>query len=144
MTASLRLDDQLCFSLYTASRLVTRAYAPLLADLGLTYPQYTAMLALWEAGTPLTVGELGARLHMENGTLTPLLKRLETAGLIDRVRDSADERRVLLTLTPAGTQLRARACDIPGSISRRYGGDPERIAALKQVLDLLVDTLDRE
>ena len=90
----LALDQQLCFALHTASRAVTRAYAPLLERAGLTYPQYVTMLALWErAGEPLTVGALGSRLRLETGTLTPLLKRLEALGYVRRTRDRADERR---------------------------------------------------
>jgi MarR family transcriptional regulator, organic hydroperoxide resistance regulator len=145
MTAiSPRLDDQLCFSLYTASRLVTRAYTPMLAELGLTYPQYVTMLALWDAGEPMTVGELGKRLHLENGTLTPLLKRLEAAGLIARTRDGADERRVLITVTASGAALRQAACDIPERIVSRYGGDAKNVTALREILDQLITTLETE
>jgi len=78
--SQLALDNQLCFALYSASRAVTRAYGPLLAEIGLTYPQYVTMLALWESPTPMGVGDLGTRLHLDSGTLTPLLKRLEHAG----------------------------------------------------------------
>src|SRR5689334_3776194 len=91
----LELDEQLCFALYDASRALIRAYGPLLDRLGLTYPQYITMLALWESEEPMSVGALGARLHLDSGTLTPLLKRLEQLGLVERRRDSADERRVL-------------------------------------------------
>src|SRR5690349_9051070 len=97
----LALDRQLCFALYSASLAMTRLYKPLLEPLGLTYPQYLVMLALWEdAGH--SVGSLGDRLALDSGTLTPLLKRLESMGLVDRVRDPADERRVLVHLTAAG------------------------------------------
>lgn len=108
----LLLDHQLCFAVYAASRAMTQAYQPLLAPLGLTYPQYLVMLVLWE-GDGLTVGELGQRLQLDSGTLTPLLKRLAVAGLVDRRRDDVDERVVRLTLTAAGRALRRKAVDIP-------------------------------
>ncbi|MBV9995702.1 MAG: MarR family transcriptional regulator [Caulobacteraceae bacterium] len=104
----LRLDLQLCFALYAASNLFTRFYRPLLEPLGLTYPQYVVMLALWEA-SPRTVGGLGKRLRLDSGTLSPLLRRLEAAGLVDRTRDPSDERRVIVSLTPQGVALRDRA-----------------------------------
>lgn len=140
--ARLTLDDQLCFALYTASRLVTRAYGPILADLGLTYPQYLTMIALWETGEPTCVGDLGTRLHLDSGTLTPLLKRLQAQGLVTRVRDTADERRVLIQLTPAGAALQASACTVPGRMLERYGADPTNLAGLKQVLDGVIAALD--
>ena len=104
-SALLQIDRQLCFALYSASLAMTKLYKPLLAPLGLTYPQYLVMMALWE-GDGLTVSQLGERVALDSGTLTPLLKRLETAGLLQRLRDTADERRVLLRLTAAGRRLR--------------------------------------
>ena len=102
----LELDRQLCFALYSASRAVTRAYGPLLDEAGITYPQYLALMVLWDQpDAALAVGELGEALRLDTGTLTPLLKRLEQAGLVHRVRDSADERRVLVTLTAEGLAL---------------------------------------
>src|ERR1700683_4176701 len=99
----LELDRQLCFALYTASRAVVRAYAPLLDEAGLTYPQYVTMLVLWEdPDQPRSVGELGERLHLDSGTLTPLLKRLAGMGYVTRSRDAEDERRGLGTLTADG------------------------------------------
>jgi DNA-binding MarR family transcriptional regulator len=113
----LRLDRQLCFALYAASRAVTRSYGPLLEEAGLTYPQYVAMLALWGApDAPMTVGELGAQLHLDTGTLTPLLKRLESMGLVARHRDAADERRVLITVTDEGWALRDTVASVPGDL----------------------------
>ncbi|CAN5163047.1 MarR family transcriptional regulator [soil metagenome] len=112
---ALRLDHQLCFALYGAANRVTRLYRPLLDALGLTYPQYLAMLVLWEA-SPRTVGALGAALDLESSTLTPLLKRLETQGLIARTRDPQDERRVIIALTDAGLALRERARTVPEKI----------------------------
>ncbi|OOG50523.1 MarR family transcriptional regulator [Polaromonas sp. C04] len=112
---ALRLDNQLCFALYSTSLAMTKLYKPLLDGLGLTYPQYLAMLVLWEQDG-LTVSELGERLYLDSGTLTPLLKRLEAAGLIARLRAVEDERRVHLTLTAAGRRLKARAAKIPDCI----------------------------
>jgi DNA-binding MarR family transcriptional regulator len=112
---ALQLDNQLCFALYSASHAMTRLYKPLLDELGLTYPQYLAMLALWESDG-LSVSELGRRLHLDSGTLTPLLKRLEAAGLVARIRAVEDERRVHISLTAAGRGLRARAENIPGCV----------------------------
>ena len=113
----LKLDNQLCFALYSASLAMTKVYKPLLAELGLTYPQYLVMLALWERDG-LMVSELGDRLFLDSGTLTPLLKRLEASGLVARVRDVADERRVHITLTAGGRRLKARAERIPGCIAQ--------------------------
>jgi MarR family transcriptional regulator, organic hydroperoxide resistance regulator len=129
----LQLDNQLCFALYSTSLAMTRIYKPLLDELGLTYPQYLAMLVLWEKDG-LMVSELGERLYLDSGTLTPLLKRLESSGLIARVRDVEDERRVHITLTLAGRKLKARAADIPGCIlSASQCSVPEITALTKQV-----------
>ena len=108
----LRLDAQLCFLLYAATRAVTQAYVPLLAPLGLTYPQYLVMLVLWEEdGVPL--GRIGERLQLDSGTLTPLIKRMEAAGLVVRERSREDERVLNVSLTEAGRRLRARAAGVP-------------------------------
>ncbi|TWO63582.1 MarR family transcriptional regulator [Caenimonas sedimenti] len=112
---ALLLDNQLCFALYSASLAMTKLYKPLLDELGLTYPQYLVMLVLWE-GDGLMVTELGQRLSLDSGTLTPLLKRLEASGLISRIRAVEDERRVHVTLTAAGRKLRARADKVPGCV----------------------------
>jgi DNA-binding MarR family transcriptional regulator len=127
----LRLDLQLCFALYTASNQITRLYRPLLEPLGLTYPQYLAMLALWETG-PRTVGELGEALGLDSGTLTPLLKRLEAAGLVSRQRDAADERRVLVSLTLAGEALKARAAHVPAALACQTGSSLDEIVSLRE------------
>jgi DNA-binding MarR family transcriptional regulator len=108
----LALDRQLCFALYAASLAMTKVYKPLLEPLGLTYPQYLVMLVLWEGDGP-TVSQLGERLALDSGTLTPMLKRLEALGLVQRQRDSADERRVIVRLTPEGRALRGRAATVP-------------------------------
>jgi DNA-binding MarR family transcriptional regulator len=112
---ALQLDNQLCFALYSASLAMTKLYKPLLDELGLTYPQYLVMLVLWEEDG-LTVSQLGEKLRLDSGTLTPLLKRLESAGFVGRIRDVEDERRVHVTLTATGRRLRARAEKIPGCI----------------------------
>lgn len=130
---ALLLDNQLCFALYSASLAMTRLYKPMLDDLGLTYPQYIAMLVLWERDG-LMVSELGERLSLDSGTLTPLLKRLETLGLVARIRDVQDERRVHITLTPAGRKLKARAAAIPACIlAASQCSIPELISLTQQV-----------
>ncbi|WP_370689972.1 MarR family winged helix-turn-helix transcriptional regulator [Phenylobacterium sp.] len=132
----LRLDLQLCFALYSSGNLMSRLYRPLLAPLGLTYPQYLAMMALWET-SPQTVGALGRRLSLDSGTLTPLFKRLESAGLVARARDPQDQRRVLVTLTEAGAALKARAADIPWTVLCQLPLPPEEAVALKATLTRL-------
>jgi len=111
----LRLDHQLCFALYSASLAMTKLYKPLLAPLGLTYPQYLVLLCLWEQDGQ-GVGDLGERLQLDSGTLTPLLKRMEAAGWLSRERSAEDERRVLTRLTPAGRALKQRAATVPGCV----------------------------
>mgnify|MGYP002139117829 CR=1 FL=1 len=128
-SAWLQLDRQLCFALYAASLAMTRLYKPLLEPLGLTYPQYLVMLVLWE-GDGVTVSQLGERLALDSGTLTPLLKRLEAAGLVQRLRDAADERRVLLQLTAMGRALKTRAAAIPVAIAGASGCTLDELAAL--------------
>jgi len=109
--APLELGDFLCFAIYSASHAFNRVYQPLLRDLGLTYPQFIAMVLLWGKDGQ-TVGELGQKLYLQSNTLTPMLKRLETLGYIKRSRDSADERQVRINLTEAGRKLRLQASDI--------------------------------
>jgi len=129
----LQLDNQLCFALYSASLAMTKVYKPLLDELGLTYPQYLAMLVLWERDG-LMVSELGDKLYLDSGTLTPLLKRLETAGYISRIRAAEDERRVYITLTSLGRKLKTRAAKIPGCIlSASQCSVPELMALTSQV-----------
>ena len=129
----LQLDNQLCFALYSTSLAMTKLYKPLLDELELTYPQYLAMLVLWEKDG-LMVSELGERLYLDSGTLTPLLKRLEASGLVSRLRDVADERRVHITLTPAGRKLKALAAKIPGCIlTASQCSMPELVALTQQV-----------
>lgn len=112
---SLLLDDQLCFALYAAQRAVTAAYRPVLDELGLTYPQYLVLLVLWERGET-TVKELAAALRLDYGTVSPLLKRLERAGLVRRERAAGDERSVLVACTGRAEELKARAAAVPGAL----------------------------
>lgn len=142
--SALALDRQLCFALYTASRAMTRAYGPLLDEAGLTYPQYLAMLVLWEAGPDraLTVGELGSRLHLDSGTLTPLLKRLETSGFIRRQRNAEDERQVLVNLTADGLELRMRSASIPTTLGGCIGLSEVEVGDLRERLVDLTTTLE--
>jgi len=130
---TLDLDMQLCFPLYATTRAVTRKYTELLAEVGLTYPQYLVMLALW-AGSPQTVGDLGVRLGLDSGTLTPLLKRLAQQGLVERRRGQLDERVVRIHLTAAGRALRGRARKIPAALAGRAGFD---VASARSLRDLV-------
>jgi len=132
----LKLDHQLCFALYSASLSMTKYYKPLLDPLGLTYPQYLVMLVLWERDG-VTVSQLGERLALDSGTLTPLLKRLEAADLVRRLRDTADERRVLLHLTPAGRALKSKALAVPESVACAAGCSLDELAALTARLKAL-------
>jgi MarR family transcriptional regulator, organic hydroperoxide resistance regulator len=134
------LDEQLCFALYAASRRMTATYRPLLEALDLTYPQYLVMLVLWERDG-LTVRELGARLQLDSGTLTPLLKRLEQAGLLGRRRRQSDEREVEITLTEAGHKLRERAADVPRCMAERLCMSVDAFVRLRDELKSLAAQL---
>ena len=136
----LLLDRQVCFPLYAASNLLTRLYRPVLAELGLTYPQYLVMLVLWEE-SPQGVGDLGRRLYLDSGTLTPLLKRMEAAGLVSRTRDGADERRVSIALTHAGRALRDKAKDVPATLAEGLGLSPEALESLRVAVQDVVKQL---
>jgi len=136
----LKLDHQLCFALYSASLAMTKFYKPLLDPLNLTYPQYLVMLVLWE-GDGITVSQLGERLALDSGTLTPLLKRLEAQTLVRRLRDTADERRVLLQLTPAGRALKTKALAVPESMACASGCELDELAALTVRLKTLRDQI---
>ncbi len=140
--AWLALDKQLCFALYSASLAMTKVYKPLLAPLGLTYPQYLVMLALWEADGQ-GVGELGDKLALDSGTLTPLLKRLEAQGRISRERDAVDERRVVIRLTAEGRRLKAAARSVPRAIGQASGCELGEIVALTRQLTAVRDALSR-
>jgi len=132
----LQLDNQLCFAMYSASLSMTKLYRPLLQALGLTYPQYLAMLVLWE-GDDLRVSALGERLFLDSGTLTPLLKRLEAAGLVVRQRSATDEREVHVRLTDAGRALRTQAEAIPERLLCATGCELPEVISLTQNLQRL-------
>jgi DNA-binding MarR family transcriptional regulator len=140
--AWLALDKQLCFALYSASLAMTKVYKPLLAPLGLTYPQYLVMLALWEDDAQ-TVSALGDKLALDSGTLTPLLKRLEAQGQLSRERDSEDERRVIVRLTAAGRHLKVAARNVPPQIARSTGCELGEIVELTRQLTAVRDALSR-
>ncbi len=137
---SLRLDRQLCFPLYAASRLVTRLYQPLLEPLGLTYPQYIVLMILWE-DAPCSVSHIGERALLNSNTLTPLLKRLEQLGYVRRTRSAEDERVVQITLTETGSGLKGRCACIPAEMLNTTGFPLEKVVALKGMLDELVEQL---
>src|SRR5215468_4096511 len=138
---ALRLDNQICFAIYSAAHAFNRVYKPLLDGLGLTYPQYLVMLVLWERdGVP--VRDIGERLFLDSGTLTPLLKRLEAAHLIRRARSAEDERRVLISLTPQGHALRERAKALPQAILAASACSVAELSAMKNELVALRDRLN--
>jgi MarR family transcriptional regulator, organic hydroperoxide resistance regulator len=132
----LQLDNQLCFALYSASLAMTKLYKPLLEPLGLTYPQYLALLVLWERDG-LAVNELGERLFLDSGTLTPLLKRMEAAGWLSRQRASDDERRVIVSLSAEGRALKRRAQRVPLELAAATGCSADELVALTQRLQQL-------
>lgn len=136
----LDLDRQVCFPLYAASNLLNRLYRPMLAKLGLTYPQYLVMLVLWQ-NSPQTVGSIGQMLHLDSGTLTPLLKRMEQAGLVVRARDPEDERRVLIDLTAPGKALRTDARAVPEMLAAGLDLDEADVASLREQVRALVAAL---
>ncbi|MEE2521577.1 MarR family transcriptional regulator [Pseudarthrobacter sp. J75] len=140
MTDAPRLDRQVCFALYSASRAATALYRPLLEDLGLTYPQYLVMLVLWE-NEPRGVKELGEELGLDSGTLSPLLKRLEALGLVERRRSGEDERRVAIHLTPAGRELSSRAAGIPQRLAEAAGLSTAELDQLHSTLERLTAAL---
>jgi DNA-binding MarR family transcriptional regulator len=137
----LRLDRQICFALHAASRAFNGVYRVTLKDLGLTYPQYLVMLVLWEHDE-LPVKKLGEHLRLDSGTLSPLVKRLEAAGLVIRERSVRDERSVLVRLTGEGTAMRERAARVPRRIVEATGFDADEIRALRTRLDELTSALD--
>ncbi|MGW3044514.1 MarR family winged helix-turn-helix transcriptional regulator [Kitasatospora sp. NPDC001159] len=137
----LRLDQQICFSLNAASRAFGGVYRVLLRDLGLTYPQYLVMLVLWEDGD-LPVKRIGERLRLDSGTLSPLLKRLESAGLVRRERSPEDERSVTVGLTSEGSALREQAGQVPRRLLAATGLPVEDLAALRELLERVTGALD--
>jgi len=138
---ALRLHNQICFAVYSTAHAFNRVYKPLLDKLGLTYPQYLVMLTLWERdGVPLK--DIGQRLFLDSGTLTPLLKRLEAAELIKRTRSTEDERQVLIALTPQGHALREKAKSVPQSILAASACSVGELVAMKDEIVALRDRLN--
>ncbi|WP_319456520.1 MULTISPECIES: MarR family winged helix-turn-helix transcriptional regulator [unclassified Mycobacterium] len=138
---TLGIDSQLCFALYSASRAMTAAYRPILADMNLTYPQYLVLLVLWE-DEHVTVRRLGERLQLDSGTLSPLLKRLEANGFVRRERSRDDERLVEVTLTTAGRRLEKKAQCIPGELFTATGMSEKQAADLRDAVRQLTDALN--
>lgn len=136
----LLLDSQLCFSLYAASRAMTAAYGPMLKELGVTYPQYLVMLVLWETDD-VSVKHLGERLHLDSGTLTPVLFKLEQRGLVTKARDDADARVVRVSLTAPGRALRKKALAIPEKLLCQFGISLPAVARLHKELTALTQHL---
>ena len=134
------LDNQLCFSLYAAAHAIKKAYRPLLDELGLTYPQYLILIVLWKTDG-LKVSDIGHRLSLDSGTLTPVLKRLEASGFVRRVRRIHDEREVEISLTPAGAALRERAIDIRSEVVHQLRMSDDKIASLRGELNTLISSL---
>lgn len=141
-TCPLPLDEQLCYAIYSAGIAIQRLYKPLLDELGLTYPQYLVLNVLWSADRQ-TVGGIAERLGLESSTLTPLLKRLEAAGLVSRTRNPDNERQVVVALTDAGTALRARAGCVGEALLAAAGRPPASLAALNREIAGLRDALYR-
>jgi len=142
-TIDLDLESQFCFALYSTTLALGKIYAPVLAGLGLTYPQYLVMLVLWQEDG-LTVRALGEQLHLNSGTLTPMLKRMETAGLVRRSRDKKDERLVRTELTAAGRALQPQAVGIPCAIAAATGLPMERLVQLKDELEGIRQALEAD
>jgi MarR family transcriptional regulator, organic hydroperoxide resistance regulator len=138
--SALLLDNQLCFALYSTSLAMTKLYKPLLEEMGLTYPQYLVMLVLWEQDD-MAVSELGSRLYLDSGTLTPLLKRMEVAGVLTRRRSTDDERRVHIVLTEAGRKLKSRAARIPGCVLQAAQCPLPELVSLTQQVQALRERL---
>nr|WP_314143346.1 MarR family winged helix-turn-helix transcriptional regulator [uncultured Rhodococcus sp.] len=140
MTNELALDRQVCFALYSASRATTAVYRPMLDELGVTYPQYLVLLVLWEQDGR-GVKDICAELDLDTGTLSPMLKRLEGLGFIERRRLSTDERRVEIHLTETGSAMRAKALDIPRKLAEKTGMNVDDLVTLKESLDALTSAL---
>ncbi|TGD43148.1 MarR family transcriptional regulator [Pseudotabrizicola sediminis] len=137
---TLTLPDMICFALYSATHAMQHVYKPLLDDLGLTYPQYLVLTALWEQDRQ-TVGALGRQVQLESNTLTPLLKRLEERGFVTRTRDDRDERQVNITLTEPGRALQARAAHIPACVLEKTGLSVDDLTRLRDQITTLRDHL---
>ncbi|WML37493.1 MarR family transcriptional regulator [Clostridium sp. OS1-26] len=137
---SLKLDNQLCFALYACAKEVTKIYKPFLDKFGITYTQYITLLALWEEDN-ITVKELGKKLHLDSGTLTPLLKKLEHMEILKRIRDTEDERNVYVKLSEKGMKMKDKALEIPGKVFCSTGMSMEEVLDLREKLKLLLNNL---
>ena len=137
---SLRPESMLCFDIYATHHAIGQAYQPLLSELGLTYPQYLVMIVLWERDGQ-SVGDLGARLDLASSTLTPLIKRMESQGLLARKRDTSDERKVRVTLTSSGRELKQKASHVPGCVAKAFGLSVEEFVQLHDMLGKLRTSL---
>ena len=141
MHEQLKLSNQLCFRLYTVTRLITQAYRPLLDPLGLTYPQYLVMMVLWEQDNQ-TVGDIGRRLMLDTNTLTPMLQRMEREGLLVRTHGISDGRQTLVSLTKKGIHLEEQAKDIPACMSQNWHGDTlsnDQLNSMVTAIDTLIN-----
>ena len=143
MSDNLRLEKQICFRLYSANKLVCRHYASILKEIGLTYPQYLVMLVLWQHVKGVSVKALGEELDLDSGTLSPLLKRMESHQLIERIRQSNDERIVVITLTKVGLALKENAECIPGKMYEKTGMSSKKLQTLSHTLDQLIENMSR-
>ncbi|SHF39703.1 MarR family winged helix-turn-helix transcriptional regulator [Chryseobacterium vrystaatense] len=139
---SLQLDNQICFPLYVIAKEITGLYRPFLDEIDVTYPQYLVLMVLWE-NDGLGVSHIGEKLFLDSGTLTPLLKRLETKGIIDRKRKKEDERVVEVFLTEAGKQLQKKACEIPGKIQNKIGVETEDLIHLKETIQKILNKIEK-
>ncbi|MGF7042290.1 MarR family winged helix-turn-helix transcriptional regulator [Mucilaginibacter lappiensis] len=137
MKTKLKLDEQLCFPLYALSREITNLYRPLLEELNITYPQYLVLLVLWETNEQ-TVNQLGEKLRLDSGTLTPLLKRLEQKGIVNRSRSTKDERIVLISLTNLGASLKEKAECIPEKLVDSFGVSEDDLLHLKKIVNKIL------
>jgi len=138
-----KLENQICFPLYVIAKEITGLYRPFLDELDMTYPQYLVMMVLWE-GDGLTVTHIGEKLYLDSGTLTPLLKRLESKGFISRKRKKEDERVVEVFLDEAGKQLQKKACEIPGKIQEKLGIQPEELLHLKDTVLKILNKIENK
>ncbi|UXH43592.1 MarR family winged helix-turn-helix transcriptional regulator [Rossellomorea vietnamensis] len=140
MKDPLLLENQICFKIYTAEREITKLYRSLLEEIGVTYPQYLALLVLWEEKT-ISVKELGRKLFLDSGTLTPMLKRMEANGLVERKRSSEDERSVIISLTDKGLEMKEKAECVPTRLLERLEMDGDELSKLDQTLTTILDKL---
>lgn len=139
----LKLENQLCFSIYAASRAITKVYRPFLDEIGITYPQYLVMLVLWE-NTTVTLKDLSKKLYLDSGTLTPLLKRLERMELIKRVRSKEDERVLCISITEKGLEMKEQALMIPGCVLGAINTDITFLGQLKNEVDKLIEDITKQ